>query len=313
METVGMFAAKEYLNRTCRICREVLAPHSTRSPVYKSTGPLIINHLEHMGNNNNLEIKKGSEYELIAPCRCSGTVKWVHRMCLDSWRNCCYRTEAYYRCEQCQTSYEMEASFGNSLLKNGRLLNSLAVLSVVIWLSIVGYGNRYIINTINDGRMGLGEGGGYLRDEFWNNIFQRRNFHFFDSLIAFGETVEEVAYENKYFDRNGNVVIDEVNSKYTKNSKMDYSFYILWILTVVNALIGASFMEWIFFNPSFASFIYLFITWYRYSFHGNSFDIAIMTGSLGYSLYYIYGDVYYFVEGMLRKLTCTRIKDLSTT
>lgn len=45
---------------------------------------------------------------LISPCLCSGTVKWVHRGCLDRWRAENEGTPLEYRCELCHSAYAIE-------------------------------------------------------------------------------------------------------------------------------------------------------------------------------------------------------------
>lgn len=41
----------------------------------------------------------------ISPCRCSGSMAWVHKSCLRIWRNRSPRRDSFYRCEQCFTEY----------------------------------------------------------------------------------------------------------------------------------------------------------------------------------------------------------------
>jgi RING-variant domain len=51
------------------------------------------------------------EEDLISPCSCSGSIKWVHRSCLDKWRNQCRSSESEHfhnqsqRCEICHFYY----------------------------------------------------------------------------------------------------------------------------------------------------------------------------------------------------------------
>lgn len=39
---------------------------------------------------------------LICPCMCSGSSKYVHRQCLEQWRNTNHRADAYWQCEVCK-------------------------------------------------------------------------------------------------------------------------------------------------------------------------------------------------------------------
>lgn len=42
---------------------------------------------------------------LVSPCRCRGTMKYVHRECLQKWRATSSNQRSYYRCDQCQCRY----------------------------------------------------------------------------------------------------------------------------------------------------------------------------------------------------------------
>ncbi len=42
--------------------------------------------------------------EVIAPCACTGTSKWVHRECLDKWRTT-REDKAFSKCTECLTEY----------------------------------------------------------------------------------------------------------------------------------------------------------------------------------------------------------------
>ena len=45
---------------------------------------------------------------LISPCHCSGTIKFVHRECLEKWRN--FESDIYrpFRCEICHSFYQFD-------------------------------------------------------------------------------------------------------------------------------------------------------------------------------------------------------------
>jgi len=46
--------------------------------------------------------------DLIAPCRCSGSIKWVHRKCLDEWRAQSFNSQNFVSCSMCKQSYVFE-------------------------------------------------------------------------------------------------------------------------------------------------------------------------------------------------------------
>ncbi len=53
-------------------------------------------------------VKKSETYnkgKLISPCRCKGSLQYVHIGCLNKWRHSNVRLEASYRCEVCKYEY----------------------------------------------------------------------------------------------------------------------------------------------------------------------------------------------------------------
>lgn len=53
------------------------------------------------------EGEKKRKDPLIVPCRCSGSMKYVHRSCLDSWRSMSPKSQSFYTCDQCQVDYDL--------------------------------------------------------------------------------------------------------------------------------------------------------------------------------------------------------------
>ena len=43
---------------------------------------------------------------LFSPCSCTGTQKFVHKKCLERWRQENIKNDNYYRCQECRTEYE---------------------------------------------------------------------------------------------------------------------------------------------------------------------------------------------------------------
>lgn len=49
-------------------------------------------------------LENGMRKEFIAPCKCTGSSKWVHRICLDKWRSV-REEKAFHKCTECLTEY----------------------------------------------------------------------------------------------------------------------------------------------------------------------------------------------------------------
>jgi hypothetical protein len=45
---------------------------------------------------------------LISPCICSGNIKYVHRECLNNWRNINANNNRFYECEICKNKFIFE-------------------------------------------------------------------------------------------------------------------------------------------------------------------------------------------------------------
>jgi hypothetical protein len=229
-------------------------------------------------------------------------MRWVHRMCLDAWRTACYKTEAYYRCEQCQTDYILEAGFGNSILQNKKLLHVLTSLCLVGWVTTIGVAFEFGSNLFY--RSAGGEP--FLGDEFW---------------VVRGGSFLNLMYNNSYYvNPYLQEVLQETTSKLrsekphakTDHGKHSARFFDDLYRVILNALVVTSFIEWMFINPSMFPAVIAFILAFRYTLHWSLWDKWSLGLGLAYSLFYIYQDVYFFVDTILRKLTCTRIKDLDS-
>jgi hypothetical protein len=51
-------------------------------------------------------LDEGQRIDFIAPCRCAGTSKWVHRECLDKWRST-REDKAFSQCTECKADYDI--------------------------------------------------------------------------------------------------------------------------------------------------------------------------------------------------------------
>uniref|UniRef100_A0A0G4I5S3 RING-CH-type domain-containing protein n=1 Tax=Chromera velia CCMP2878 TaxID=1169474 RepID=A0A0G4I5S3_9ALVE len=70
--------------------------------------------------------------DLIYPCRCRGSIKYVHRECLDLWRAA---GGSAFRCEICHTEYEFEA-YGASVQVSRVYLKTLQVSAACLMAAL---------------------------------------------------------------------------------------------------------------------------------------------------------------------------------
>lgn len=83
--------------------------------------------------------------DLIAPCLCSGTMKWVHRSCLDTWRTVSPNKLSFSECDVCHFKYRVEKkplgmwpkiSYALKITRDILFVFAMAIAAVVIVGSI---------------------------------------------------------------------------------------------------------------------------------------------------------------------------------
>ena len=58
--------------------------------------------------------------DIIVPCHCNGTIKYIHRKCLDKWRLTC-KIEDIDKCPQCNFKYITEESSKNNFILDKKI------------------------------------------------------------------------------------------------------------------------------------------------------------------------------------------------
>lgn len=92
--------------------------------------------------------------KLIAPCKCKGTMKYVHRGCLDAWRSQSSRKDSFFKCEQCYKEYAFKGTFLSKILSNQFVVKIVAMSVFVFWFYSwfafihIGLGDSTIVDDI---------------------------------------------------------------------------------------------------------------------------------------------------------------------
>ncbi len=55
-------------------------------------------------------LEEDSPDNMIYPCKCKGTAKYVHKNCLNEWRTTATNRENFYRCEMCHYNYKINVT-----------------------------------------------------------------------------------------------------------------------------------------------------------------------------------------------------------
>lgn len=80
----------------------------------------------------------GEREDLIAPCKCTGSVRWVHASCLNRWRiECLTRNQTNVdHCEICRNTFDVPIKRGNVLERVKGFCNNLLffILTMLLWV-----------------------------------------------------------------------------------------------------------------------------------------------------------------------------------
>ncbi|PWZ02767.1 hypothetical protein BCV70DRAFT_142650, partial [Testicularia cyperi] len=76
---------------------------------------------------------------LLSPCRCKGTMKYVHATCLDRWRTISVRTSSSVACDQCGAPYRFRRSRFVGIATSPTLLFLLSCFLFLLLIWTVGF------------------------------------------------------------------------------------------------------------------------------------------------------------------------------
>lgn len=71
---------------------------------------------------------------LFSPCRCSGSMRYIHLSCLNQWRRRSPKASSYFQCDQCHYRYNVRRTFVAELLQSH---NTTAILTAVCLMTTV--------------------------------------------------------------------------------------------------------------------------------------------------------------------------------
>ncbi|KAF2994763.1 hypothetical protein E8E14_001171 [Neopestalotiopsis sp. 37M] len=118
----------------CNICRDVVYP------TYKE--PEI---LDKIRGRKPRKVYENEEGRLICPCKCTGSIKWIHESCLQEWRYSQAGTENQWRCNRCGYRYQFERMDWARRLRSPIMAFLLAVLIVITTIFLLGFvGDRIL-------------------------------------------------------------------------------------------------------------------------------------------------------------------------
>eukprot|EP01084_Bolivina_argentea_P130761 230847_1 len=76
--------------------------------------------------------------QLFQPCRCSGTMKWIHLKCLNEWRAVAPNARSYYRCDQCQYEYNLRRAYWADMVAHPNTSKIISIIILCIGIILFG-------------------------------------------------------------------------------------------------------------------------------------------------------------------------------
>ncbi|CAG8556672.1 2896_t:CDS:1 [Acaulospora morrowiae] len=94
--------------------------------------------------NENLHLPYTKD-RLISPCKCKGSLEYVHLSCLNKWRNNPVRHDASYRCEVCKYEYKFYRPRLAKIVESPLFLHTMTATVFIL----VIYGISWIVKAID--------------------------------------------------------------------------------------------------------------------------------------------------------------------
>jgi len=87
--------------------------------------------------------------KLISPCKCKGSMKYVHVNCLNEWRLASANKASYYQCDQCKYKYHFQRTKFAKVLSNKLFIFLITILITYLYIFFTGFLLKAIIKFKN--------------------------------------------------------------------------------------------------------------------------------------------------------------------
>ncbi|KAI9012742.1 hypothetical protein BC832DRAFT_547898 [Gaertneriomyces semiglobifer] len=82
---------------------------------------------------------------LLSPCKCNGTMKYVHVECLNEWRRNSRKKESFYQCDQCLYRYNFARTTWARIAVNEVVVTLLTFAVFLVSAIFSGFGAKLIL------------------------------------------------------------------------------------------------------------------------------------------------------------------------
>ena len=98
----------------------------------------------------------GSEMgQLVSPCLCSGSMRFVHLECLTRWRNLSTNPQSFWQCENCRYKYSFRRALYASVLRSSLVLHLFTMILLCVILVLLSLVAQAVDHRFLDGTLQL--------------------------------------------------------------------------------------------------------------------------------------------------------------
>lgn len=118
----------------CKICRDTVYPTYQEQEIW-----------DRLRGKKPRRVYENEDGRLICPCKCSGSIKWVHESCLQEWRYSQAGQPSQWKCATCGYEFQFERMDWARRLRSPLLAFALAVVIVILTVFLLGFmGDRIL-------------------------------------------------------------------------------------------------------------------------------------------------------------------------
>jgi len=77
--------------------------------------------------------------KLISPCKCKGSMKYVHVNCLNEWRLASANNSSYYQCDQCKYKYHFQRTKLAKFISNKFSILLITIFVTYLYIFFTGF------------------------------------------------------------------------------------------------------------------------------------------------------------------------------
>jgi RING-variant domain len=126
----GKLCSLNFFPKSCTVCSSPIEHLCIRrQAVSVNSCAKAVPHAHRLSNMYVLNLQDG---KLFSPCKCAGSMKYVHVECLQRWRAEASNKSAYFRCEQCRYRYNLRRVTASGLLGSPCVLPLLTAVIMLL-------------------------------------------------------------------------------------------------------------------------------------------------------------------------------------